>query len=219
MISLEDEDAAAKADPDVVAAWVAGWALSRGVPPPVPAYGGLRVDVGLPDQKARYVFAEPCPGVEKASREILEPYVFIKVAAPPEAVAPLLAEGWSLQPLGFLMTVDDLARGEVDLLEGYRFGVEITPGGYAVSAIAGDGELGASGRVLLTGTTAVFDQIVTHPDHRRRGLGRAVMGRLGAVAAQNGATKGSLVATPDGRALYSTLGWRLHSPFSTFVRE
>ncbi len=214
----EDRDAACGADPDVVAAWVAGWALSRGVPPPVQAYGGLRVDVGLPDQKARYVFAAPSPGVERASREILEPHVFIKVAAPPEAVAPLLAGGWSLQPLGFLMTVDDLESDDARLPAGYRFEVEVTPGGYAVSALAADGEVGANGRVLLAGATAVFDQIITHPDHRRRGLGRAVMGRLSVAAAENGATKGSLVATPDGRALYSTLGWRLHSPFTTFVR-
>ncbi|ATQ43508.1 GNAT family N-acetyltransferase [Caulobacter mirabilis] len=215
----EDRDAALGADPDVVAAWVAGWALSRGVPPPVAAYGGLRVDVGAPDQKARYVFAAPSPSVERASREILEPHVFIKVAAPPEAVEPWLAEGWILQPLGFLMTTDGLEAGGVGLPDGYRFEVDVTPGGHTVSALAEDGEVGANGRVLLAGTTAVFDQIITHPDHRRRGLGRAVMGRLGAVAAENGATKGSLVATPDGRALYSTLGWRLHSLFTTFVRE
>jgi GNAT superfamily N-acetyltransferase len=209
---------ALKADRDVVASWIEGWALSRGVAAPVQVYDGFRVDVGLPDQKARYVFAEASFGVEMVSREIGEPNIFIKVCAPPEAVEPLLASGWSIEPVSFMMTTDDLYRISTCHPDDYQYKLELMPGGYVVTAHAEDGELGASGRVFLVGSTAVFDQIVTHPDHRRRGLGRAIMSELGAVAFRDGATKGSLVATPDGRALYSTLGWRLHALFTTAVR-
>jgi GNAT superfamily N-acetyltransferase len=209
---------ALRADRDVVASWIEGWALSRGVAAPVQAYDGFRVDVGLPDQKARYVFAEASFGIEMVSREINEPNIFIKVCAPPEAVEPLLARGWSVEPVSFMMTADDLHHNNTRLPDYYQYKLEIVPRGYVVTAHTEDGELGARGRVFLVGSTAVFDQIVTHPDHRRRGLGRAIMSELGAVAFRDGATKGSLVATPDGRALYSTLGWRLHSLFTTAVR-
>jgi GNAT superfamily N-acetyltransferase len=211
-------DYAPKADPDVVAAWVEGWTLTRGVSAPVAAHGGLHVDVGLPGQKARYVFAEASPGVGIVSREVTDPEIIIKVCALPEAVAPLLAEGWVLQPLGFLMIADELTRAGPGVPDGYRPGLEAANGGYFATLHAGNGDLGASGRVSRVGPIAVFDQIVTHPDHRRRGLGRAVMSALGAAVARDGATRGVLVATPDGRALYGPMGWRLHAPVSTAAR-
>jgi len=231
MSSMPPDDAAAAAMIDrptaeapetleeIVAAWVEGWTRSRGTPAPTPAYGGLRVEVGLPDQKARYVFAGPSAGVAQAAREIEAPHVLIKVCAPPEAVEPLLSEGWELQPVGFLMTTGDLARPAPRRADGYRYEIEVAPGGYVVTAHAEwNGEAAASGRAFLAGAVAVFDQIVTDPDHRRRGLGRAVMHELALAAAQAGATRGALVATPDGQALYSTLGWRLVSPLTTAVR-
>jgi GNAT superfamily N-acetyltransferase len=207
-----------KADRDVVASWIEGWALSRGTAAPVQVYDGFRVDVGLPDQKARYLFVEASSAVERMSREIGEPNVFIKVCAPPEVVEPLLASGWSIAPVDFMMTADDLYRSDARHPDHYQYKLEPVPRGYVVSAHAENGEVGASGRVFLVGSTAVFDQIATHPDHRRRGLGRSIMSELGAAAFRDGATKGSLVATPDGRALYSTLGWRLYSPITTAVR-
>jgi GNAT superfamily N-acetyltransferase len=204
---------------EIVAAWVEGWTRSRGTAPPTPAYGGLRVEVGLPDQQARYVFAGPSAGVAQASREIDAPHVLLKVSAPPEAVQPLLAKGWKLDPVGFLMTTDDLTRPAPRGADGYRYEIEVLPHGYVVTAHAEwNGEAAASGRAFLAGAVAVFDQIVTEPAHRRRGLGRAVMHELALAAAQAGATHGALVATPDGQALYSTLGWRLVSPLTTAVR-
>ncbi len=85
------------------------------------------------------------------------------------------------------------------------------------------GEIAASGRLGLVsgpagglgGRLAVFDRIRTHDDHRRRGLARALMTALGNIALANGVTRAALVATPDGRLLYSTLGWRLHSLYTT----
>jgi ribosomal protein S18 acetylase RimI-like enzyme len=61
--------------------------------------------------------------------------------------------------------------------------------------------------MTVTGTDAVADMVSTEPAHRRRGLGRAVMGALVAEAIKQGATDGLLVASPDGLGLYRALGW------------
>ncbi|AZS73665.1 hypothetical protein DDE74_24345 [Streptomyces lydicus] len=53
--------------------------------------------------------------------------------------------------------------------------------------------------------------IGTEPAHQRRGLGRAVMAALAGRAVERGARQGVLVASPDGRALYEAMGWRLRS--------
>jgi ribosomal protein S18 acetylase RimI-like enzyme len=82
---------------------------------------------------------------------------------------------------------------------------------------ADDGIVAARGKAALTGDSAVFDQIETDPQHRRRGLGRTVMGALSTAAQYAGATTGVLVATEDGRALYSALGWTLDSPMTSAV--
>jgi GNAT superfamily N-acetyltransferase len=204
---------------DVVASWVAGWALSREVGPPTPAYGGLRVDVGLPDQKARYVFAEASPGVGEASRAIQEPNVFLKVCAPPELVQPLLGPGWHIKPISFMMTTTNLEPAETPLSADYHLEDRQVMAGHVANILTDDGDLAASGRVFLVGETAVFDRIETHPAHRRRGLGRTVMNELGRLARQTGASMGALVATADGHALYSAMGWRLHALYTTAVRE
>jgi hypothetical protein len=46
-----------------------------------------------------------------------------------------------------------------------------------------------------------------------------VMGTLASDAVSRGATRGLLVATPEGRALYSTLGWSQIAPYCNAVIE
>src|SRR5262249_52721479 len=45
-------------DLDLLERWLCGWSLSRGLPAPQRADGGLRVDVGWPEQRRRHVFAD-----------------------------------------------------------------------------------------------------------------------------------------------------------------
>ncbi|MGY5131575.1 GNAT family N-acetyltransferase [Streptomyces nigrescens] len=89
--------------------------------------------------------------------------------------------------------------------------------------------LAASGRAALTtgapgsspapyAPSVVFDMIGTEPAHQRRGLGRAVMAALAGRAVEWGARQGVLVASPDGRALYEAMGWRLRSPVTAAGR-
>lgn len=103
------------------------------------------------------------------------------------------------------------------LPEGYRGESLITPPILCAQFTVSSGLIAAKGRVALVGPFAIYDQIETHEAHRRRGLGRLVMHALRENAACQGVDHGVLVATADGRALYTTLGWQLHSLYTTAV--
>ncbi|MFJ5219367.1 GNAT family N-acetyltransferase [Streptomyces sp. NPDC088354] len=77
-----------------------------------------------------------------------------------------------------------------------------------VSLRDASGEVAARGSIAVVGRDAIADRIETDPAHRRRGLGRAVMSALAESAVSRGARTGLLVASEEGRRLYSSLGWR-----------
>ncbi|WP_457946375.1 GNAT family N-acetyltransferase [Pseudarthrobacter sp. alpha12b] len=79
-------------------------------------------------------------------------------------------------------------------------------GVYYAEVRSGD-TVAAGGRAFVVGDTAVFDQIVTQPEFQRRGLGSLVMRALAAQASGRGIRTGLLLASRDGRKLYSHLGW------------
>lgn len=206
----------ASADPAIVAAWVAGWALSRGLPPPIPISGGLRVDVGRPDQRVRFIL----PRLDMAAIRHLTatenmPHTFLKVCAEPDAVAPLLPAGWTFQERRHMMT--KALRQDAAPLLAAGYALDVAQDGAVVMAVARDetGTIAASGRVAVCGAYAVIDQIETAPNHRRKRLGTAVMDSLEQAAFAAGARRGLLVATPDGFGLYMSLRWEVHSPYSS----
>ncbi|MCQ9165151.1 MULTISPECIES: GNAT family N-acetyltransferase [unclassified Arthrobacter] len=75
----------------------------------------------------------------------------------------------------------------------------------------------ASGKVAVYGDYAVFDQIETHADHRRRGYGRLLMQSLAASAKEYPVTTGLLLASTDGQRLYAKMGWRNVSAVTVLV--
>ncbi|HSI17247.1 MAG TPA: GNAT family N-acetyltransferase [Sphingomonas sp.] len=77
------------------------------------------------------------------------------------------------------------------------------------------GELAASGRLGIIGNVAIYDRTRVQDAQQRRGLGRALMAAQGAAANRAGASRWVLVATPEGRALYETLGWTVHAPYTS----
>ena len=217
--SLE-ADRALKADPTLVTTWVSGWAVTRESPPPVPDSGALRVDVGWPEQKQRYVFDSLRDEVRHLADRIDEPWILIKVCAAWESVQPMLPSRWIIQSPGFMMT-RELPRHPDDPLlpEGYCLELESRPPLTIACVKTMGGEIAAGARLGLVngpaGDLAVFGLIRTHEDHRRRGLARALMAALAGIAVRSGFTRAALVATPEGRLLYSALGWRLHSLYTT----
>jgi GNAT superfamily N-acetyltransferase len=216
---MENEDRHSQADPFVVQAWVRGWTLARETPPPVPHADGWRVDVGWPQQRVRYVFSRCSKALRSLADTIVEPWIFLKVCAAPEVMQMLLPPRWIIQPLGFMMIRTVQGREQdVSLSNAYSLDLTEAPTVTLGKVLTANGEIASIGRVVFVGSDfAIYDRIETHNAHRRRGLASAVMNRLQGIAIARGTTRGVLVATADGRALYEALGWRLHSPYATAV--
>jgi GNAT superfamily N-acetyltransferase len=166
-------------------------------------------------QSSLYVFPKCGDEVRGLADTIHDPEIFIKVCAPPAPVQSQLPPHWMIERLGFMMTQLSSAEHGSTLLAGYTLEVSSTPPILIAQVTDSSGLIAAQGRVALVGAFAVYDQIQTHEQHRRRGLGRVVMNALRKTAADHGVDHGLLVATPDGRALYSSLGWQMHSLYTT----
>lgn len=203
---------------DVVETWLKGWSLARQLPLPIADHGGFRVEVGWPDQLRRYVFPTLCPGLFHFANTIIEPAVFLKVCAPAALLRPVLPPRWVIQRPGFMMTRMLPARQPgLQLPEGYTLSVETAPAGPSAVIYASNKEIAASGSLAIVDDYIIFDRIETSPAHQRRGLGRAVMTTLAREAVSRGRKKAILVATPAGKALYETLGWKMYSLYTTAV--
>ncbi|MBV9881779.1 MAG: GNAT family N-acetyltransferase [Sphingomonadaceae bacterium] len=204
-------------DPDLLAEWAAAWAISRGKPAPVPVHNGFYLLDGRPQQTARYVFPDLREEVVRdMTARIDEPWVYLKFCAPREAVAALLPERWRLADPGYMMAAgSEILAEPCDQPQGYMASLTEQGGVVALSIATEGGEEAARGRLIPRGRFASFDQIETEETHRRRGLGRAVMRTLGREALRRGAEQGVLVATPAGRALYTSLGWETLSDYTS----
>jgi hypothetical protein len=215
---MEEDDHHSQAAPSVVQAWVRGWTLARETLPPVAHADGWRVDVGWPQQRVRYVFLRCSKALRSLAETIVEPWIFLKVCAAPEVMQMFLPPRWIIQPRGFMMTytAQDLEQN-VSLSNAYTLALTETPTVTAAKVLTANGQIASIGRVVFVDDFAIYDRIETHIDHRHRGLASAVVNSLQSVALARGRTRGVLVATADGRALYETLGWRLHSQYTTAV--
>ncbi|MEV4227672.1 GNAT family N-acetyltransferase [Streptomyces bobili] len=206
----------------VVRAWVDGWVVSRGAAPPVREPWGFTVDVGQSAHVSRHVLAAVGDGVEeqtvrKVADGVTATGVWVKVFQHPALVGGWLGEGWWVDPEpGWLMTVALPARaGHTRVPDGYRLRRWTRGGVTRLLVTTPDGSFAARGQVAPTGATAVFDQIETAPEHRRRGLGSLVMRTLAETAASEGAKTGVLAGTPAGRALYESLDWTVTAPLTS----
>ncbi|HEX7693149.1 MAG TPA: GNAT family N-acetyltransferase [Sphingomonas sp.] len=206
------------ADPSLIARWAHAWAISRGAATPIERDGGLYIHVDQPDQIGRYIFASADREVVRSlAAAIASPLLYLKVCAPAEEVMPLLPAGWEIATPGYMMTAPLSAMlDHIPALDPH-FAVEIVHEDAIVFAHIRDGagEEAARGRIVAMGDLVVFDRIRTAEPYRRRGLGSAVMRTLAAEADALGVRDAMLCATPMGRDLYSTLGWTLHSDYTT----
>jgi GNAT superfamily N-acetyltransferase len=202
---------------ELAAAWVDGWVVSRGTPPPTPTPCGLRVEVGTPWQYARYVMLEVHePIVRDLATRAHVPNLFMKAFVDPEVIGRWLTPDWTQDFPGWLMAVD-LDPRPVAVPEGYSVGIAARNGVILVSVSAADGTVAAKGQLAVTGETAVVDQVSTEPGHQRRGLGSVVLRILANEAIEAGSSIGILGATVEGRALYEHVGWKVHAPLASFV--
>jgi GNAT superfamily N-acetyltransferase len=201
-----------------VRAWVDGWVISRKAPRPVREPWGLRVDVGLPGHVVRHIVPAPTPEtLTHLTSTLTTPGTWLKLCAPLAAVAPSLPPGWAVQEQEYMMTTTSLPRTTPQAPPGYTLAITTRSDVTAARLLTTAGEMAARGQFALAGRAAVIDQVETAENHRRRGLGTIIMQTLAATATSKGAKTGILVATPEGQALYETLGWTLHTPITAAV--
>jgi GNAT superfamily N-acetyltransferase len=203
-------------DPSILRAWLAARSLARGLPAPVADRGGFRVETGSAAEIRRWVFPRMEPGLRALAHAITEPRTVLKLCGEADELRSVLPDGWQLHAPSYVMQ----AQGVPDsrpLADGYRVEIFRTGAVVAVRIMSDTGALAASGHAAETADAFVYDRIETDAGHRRKGLGRAVMAALRS-ARQTTAGPDLLVATEDGRALYSTLGWKVISPYSTASR-
>jgi len=200
-------------DPLVLNAWLTARSIVRGLPPPVPEFGGFRVDTRSDAEIARWVFPKRGSGLESLARSISKPGYFLKLCGTADELRAALPECWELHAPAYFMRAAGKPPGR-RLADGYR--IEVKRAGMVLEAriLSETGALAASGYAAETPYAFIYDRIVTEPDHRRKGLGHVLMQRLH-DARQHASSMELLVATEDGRALYSTLGWETISPYST----
>lgn len=204
-------------DAEIVEHWLRARSLAKGLPQPVLDRGGLRVDTNTDEERRRFVFAHPHPGIAELAAEIVETRVFLKLAAPDQALMALLPERWKLQPARTMMVRfrdDPLPPGLPAL---FAATVSRQNGANHVEIRTREGELAASGSAAVFENVYAYDSIETRPEFSRRGLGTAVMRILGDLKPM-GALE-VLVATEEGRHLYSRLGWSLYAPYATAAIE
>ncbi|WP_194915508.1 GNAT family N-acetyltransferase [Catenulispora rubra] len=204
---------------DLMHRWAEGWSVSRGTEPPVPTRWGLRIEVGDDKQLRRHLLFEPQEqGVRELVASIDEPLTWLKSHVAPSELAPWLPAGWIEDEPGWLMAVD-VAPAAVVVPDGYRLTSESKDGTTYVRILTSGGVLAARGQYGYVGDHGTVDQISTEPEHRRRGLGSVVMNALANKAYELGASTSVLGATNDGRALYESLGWKVHAPLAGFVYQ
>jgi GNAT superfamily N-acetyltransferase len=202
---------------ELTQSWAEGWTVSRGTAAPVATPWGLRIEVGAPNQLRRHVLLDPDEaGVRELVATIEEPLTWIKTHTEPGELAPWLPAGWTEDDPGWLMAID-VTPAPVTLPEGYMVTSEVLDGVTYVRILTSTGDLAARGQYGHVGDYGTVDQIVTEPDHRRRGLGSVVMNALATSAHDLGASTTILGATVDGRALYEALGWKVHAPLAGFI--
>jgi mycothiol synthase len=91
-----------------------------------------------------------------------------------------------------------------------------------IVAVAPDGELAAFCTVWVDNVTrtAVFEPVGTHPNHQKRGLGKAVMSEGLRRAEKLGATLATVSSyTPGAHALYNSMGFTEFDLLEPWIKE
>lgn len=204
---------------DLISKWLTAWSISRKLPLPVKYTSGFKVDVGYEKQLARYVFPKLNEDFVHLSQIIKEPWVFLKVCASPNEIKKFISGKWTFQPQGYMMYCDNPMEFNNDkqLSNNYKLEFENYDSTYIVRIIDRDNELAAIGHLIIVKDTAVYDRIVTEPNHRRKGLASIVIKELEKIAISKEITNNFLVATEEGKKLYESVGWKLYCLYTSIV--
>lgn len=164
----------------------------------------------------RWVLPQLCGGLTAVAQDIVAPRHYLKLCGSNEELRSALPVRWKVQPANYFMMAEAPIFETKPLPDGYR--IEIHQAGPVINAriIAPAGDLAASGCAGEHADAFVYDRIETAQNHRRKGLGVSLMVAL-ATARGSLTSPQLLVATEDGRHLYSKLGWKVLAPFATAI--
>ena len=202
-----------RVDPKLVLSWLSGRSVARGVAQPVADRGGFRVDSNTEEEVRRWVFPQAEAGLSELGRAVHETRHFLKLCGEADELRAILPSNWQLHAPSYFMQASG-GGPQCRLPDGYKAEVDRRAAVVKIRIWSQAGALAASGYASDTPDAFVYDRIMTVPEYRRKGLGRAVMSMLRAYRRHAGSVE-LLVATEDGRALYTALGWRTISPYST----
>lgn len=200
-------------DPTLVFAWQTAHSIARGSPPPVHDRGGFRVDTDSEKEVKRWVFPQQCDGLRAIAHDVAAPRHYLKLCGTNEELRSALPARWEVQPENYFMMAAVTLIDTKPLPNGYKMELRQTGPVTQARVLAPDGALAASGCAAESADVFIYDRIETAQDHRRKGLGIAVMIALG-TARKSLISPQLLVATGEGRNLYASLGWTVLAPFA-----
>ena len=200
-------------DPTLVFAWQTAHSIARGSPPPVHDRGGFRVDTDSEKEVKRWVFPQQCDGLRAIAHDVAAPRHYLKLCGTNEELRSALPARWEIQPENYFMMAAVTLIDTKPLPNGYKMELRQTGPVTQARVLAPDGALAASGCAAESADVFIYDRIETAQDHRRKGLGIAVMIALG-TARKSLISPQLLVATGEGRNLYASLGWTVLAPFA-----
>lgn len=187
--------------------------LGRGVSLPKREGLGFSVDTESDAERRRYVYAAPTIEISAMAESISEPRVVIKLLGSMAELDALLTPDWHVALTGYFMIKPGRPSTPRSMPINYR--LKLTSHGPVVRAVvkAPDGSVAATGQATAAMGVYMYDRIETADGHRRQGIGAAMMTALalqGPVGSEH-----VLTASPDGRHLYASLGWKVCSEYST----
>ncbi|AKU14667.1 GNAT family N-acetyltransferase [Luteipulveratus mongoliensis] len=203
-----------------IRAWQLGWTACKGLRPAYEIDGGLEVHVAQPGrEREAFALSDDVETVSQlasyAAGADVPTWLTVMTNEPDRTTEALTAAGLLVPgPHETFMTAEVTRVRAQRPPDGYTVTVQQTRSVLRATVRAADGDEAASGTMAVHDDHAVAHDIVTEPDHRRRGLGSVVMARLGIAAHDLGARTAYLIASPDGERLYTSLGWE---PLSSVV--
>ncbi len=193
--------------------WVGGWARSKQIAAPTPTSTGWYLATRNDREFERFVLTR---GDERAVRDVLdavtEPRTAVKFVGDPAQWRPVFPKEWVDEEPGWLMFRTLRPGPLVPVPEGYVSSTDVRDDVVYLQIHTRDGELASWGQAGIADGWVVPDRINTAAEHRRRGLGRALMTGLEQAGVLGGARRAVLSATADGRELYRSLGWQEVGP-------
>lgn len=204
--------------PQLMTAWIKGWAISRLSPAPVAIPGGFRADIRQPVPGTRYVFhTYDTESLERLGRDLTIPGTGIKIHGRLPELRAALPESWRMDEPACLMTTT-FRPGTAIPADPYTIRYLAEGATHVIQVLDADGEIAASARMARGDRYGVIDRVWTRPAHQRRGLGTTMMQLLANRAVELGLSDGVLSASPEGRELYLTLGWTVRAEMAVAFR-